>query len=99
MSLYKYLVLDAAFNGTGIRTDFTSSDVELDSLEISENLKRRITSWLADYHEQQFQGFENTETAEGLDLEGVSIVKELRAELPGVKISYYSEVCGSRLLV
>lgn len=26
-------------------------------------------------------------------------VQELRAEMPGVKISYYSEVCGSRLLV
>jgi hypothetical protein len=69
--MYQYLVVDAALNGTGVRTDFTSSDVKLDELNISESLKTRIVRWLDRYQEQQFQGFEDAAVSESLDAEGL----------------------------
>lgn len=96
--MYKYLVVDAALNGTGVRTDIDSLDIDLHDLEISDELRLRISSWLSNYHEHQFLGFEDAPAVEALDSEGLGIVSELRLVLPGVKVSYYSEALGKRLL-
>ena len=85
-----YLVLDGMVSGTGVRDAFEGGYLRLTSLGISANLQERISTWFSEYQALHFTGFSNTEEVARLDAEGVAMVRQILAELPGSKVEYFS---------
>ncbi|TWP22631.1 hypothetical protein ETU10_10520 [Apibacter muscae] len=87
----KYLIVDANLGGTGIRDTYNGGYIELNSLSLSEVLKRKINNWLKNYHEEHYKGYLNLITIENLDKEGIKLAKDIKKELGEVKVEYFSD--------
>lgn len=86
----RYLVIDAALHGTGIRNYYEGGYVKPEQLGISFKLIEKINSWLAIYENEHFNGFSDNEVIENLDKEGKEIARQIKSELVDAKIEYYS---------
>lgn len=87
----RYLVIDGGLGGTGIRDPYETGFLDPTSLGLSNGLIDRLSGWVAKYEAQHYAGFGDTEAVERLDQEGLAIAAQVRAELPAVKVRYYSD--------
>jgi hypothetical protein len=86
----KYLVIDAALHGSGIREYYLGGYVDIDSLRLDDNLKRRINIWLLKYENEHYYSFQNHDIVNILDDEGIEIARIVKNQLSDVKIDYFS---------
>lgn len=93
----KYLTVDGAGFGTGVRDTYEGGYVDLDELKISGQLKKDIRTWISRHETAFFADFRDQGTVTALDEAGEEIAKRLSDELPHSKIVYYSEVRNERL--
>jgi hypothetical protein len=88
----KYLVIDAALHGTGIRDYFAGGYIEPESLKLSSGLIKRLNDWSLLYEDEHYNGFSNKKLIDDLDCEGKNIAYVIKEELSDVKIDYFSAV-------
>lgn len=86
----KYLVIDAALHGTGIRDYYEGGYIDPEALSIAPDLLDRLNKWLLKYEEEHYNGFINSEVVNKLDLEGREIAQLIKRDLKEVKMDYYS---------
>ncbi len=89
---YKYYHVDGAVS-SGIRNAVNGDAVPLDSLNLSPQLKARISAWLEDFCQYDFPEYSGTQAAQLLDEQGAEIAAALQMELPDSVIVRY---CSSR---
>lgn len=71
-------------------------NLELDSLPLSSRLRTALRVWADSYDrtldrdDPRKSGFRSTSDAAAFDAEGRRLLAELRRELPGTRISYFS---------
>ncbi|WP_259016788.1 hypothetical protein [Emticicia fluvialis] len=87
----KYLVIDAALGGTGIRDKYQGGYIDPDDLDLSIIIKQRLKEWLLKYENEHYNGFADGTLIEDLDQEGREIALIIKNELKQVKIEYFSD--------
>ncbi|UZE96645.1 hypothetical protein [Alkalimarinus alittae] len=85
-----YLTVDGMFSGTGIRDSVEGGYLKLEELNISDDLKNKITYWLSCYEDAHYSQYEDESEVASLDSEGLDICIMLRSEIPDSKVEYYS---------
>jgi hypothetical protein len=86
----KYLVIDAALHGTGIRDYYEGGYIDPDNLGLNDEIIKRINEWLLKYENEHYDSFENLSTINALDNEGMAIAVIIKKQLSEAKIDYYS---------
>lgn len=86
----KYLIVDAALSGTGIRDYYNGGYINLEDLKLNSNLIKEINVWVSKYADEFYNQFSNDEVVDKLDKEGKEIATKVKKELPGIKVEYYS---------
>jgi hypothetical protein len=87
----KYLVIDAALSGTGIRDKYEGGYIDTEDLDLSLLIKQRLKEWLSKYESEHYNGFTNDTIINELDQEGREIALIIKNELSEVKIEYFSD--------
>lgn len=87
----KYLVIDAALSGTGIRDKYEGSYIAPEDLGLSLATEQRLNEWLSKYENEHYNGFTDDNIINELDQEGKEIALMIRSELSEVKIEYFSD--------
>ena len=87
----KYLIVDAALNGTGIRDQYQGGYISLEDLSLNRSTIERIRKWLSRYENEHYQGYHNHKIINELDEEGKKITRIILNELPDVKVKYFSD--------
>lgn len=95
----QYLVVEADYQGTGIRDDY-AGPVAPPELGISEDLTKRLHQWVERYSGLITGAVERTpERTDKLDALGVALAQEIQGVLGDqAKVAYYSEGLGRRLV-
>lgn len=89
MTTRRYLQVNGAIYGTGLRDTAEEEYVEANEIGLSEDLALRVSAWLTAYQEAHFSGgYDNSACIDALDREGVGITKSIRRELPDSKVEY-----------
>jgi hypothetical protein len=86
----KHLIIDAALHGSGIRDYYLGGYVDIDTLGLNDDIKRRINVWLLKYENEHYDSFQNLDTVNVLDDEGIEIARNVKSQLSDVKVDYYS---------
>jgi hypothetical protein len=84
------LTVDGMLSGTGIRDLIEGGYVEPSDLGVSSDLCARIENWLSGYEAAHYKQFKDGEEVERLDAEGVEIARNLKEQMEGYSIGYYS---------
>jgi hypothetical protein len=87
----KYLVIDAALNGTGVRDKYEGGYIDPEDLNLSLSTKQRLNEWLSKYENEHYNGFTDDNIINELDQEGKEIALMIKSELSEVKIEYFSD--------
>lgn len=87
----KYIVIDAALSGTGIRDKYEGGYIAAEDLDLSLLIKQRLNEWLSKYENEHYNGFTNDTIIDELDQEGKEIALMIKNELLEVKIEYFSD--------
>ena len=87
----KYLVIDAALSGTGIRDKYEGGFLAIEGLGISCGTMDRLNQWLSNYENGRCNGFADDQIIDELDREGKNIALAVKNELSEVKIEYFSD--------
>lgn len=95
----KYLIVDAALSGTGIRDKYEGGYLELGDLGLSAVLTSRLRAWVARYEDEHYSGFQDSGVVDALDREGQEIALMMRDELVDVKMEYYSAARLGRTII
>ena len=88
----KYLVIDAALSGTGIRDKYEGGYINPEDLGLSLSIKQKLNKWLSKYENEHYNGFTDDNIINELDREGKEIALIIKNELSEVKIEYFSDV-------
>lgn len=86
----RYIIVDAALHGTGIRDYYGGGYIEPERLNLDSGLIKRVNDWLIRYENEHYNGFSNKKLVEDLDCEGISIARIIKDVLSDVKIDYFS---------
>ena len=95
----KYIIIDAALNGTGIRNEYDGGFIPLENIGLSPTIINKLTHWLHLYAQEIYAGYNNINNIEKLDEEGISIAREIKNEIENVKVSYFSDAKMQRILI
>jgi hypothetical protein len=95
----KYLVIDAALNGTGIRDEYNGGYIEPNTLGLSTVLIEQLKQWLLLYAEEKYKGYTNMDKIKLLDARGKNIATAIKSELTDVKIAYFSDATMQKIIV
>lgn len=87
----KYLVIDAALNGTGVRDKYEGGYIDPEDLNLSLSTKQRLNEWLSKYENEHYNDFTDDNIINELDQEGKEIALMIKSELSEVKIEYFSD--------
>ncbi|WP_222166594.1 hypothetical protein [Edaphocola aurantiacus] len=87
----KYLVIDAALSGKGIRNKYEGDYIAPEDLGLSLTTKRKLNEWLLKYDNEHYNGFVDDNLINELDREGKEIALMIKKELPEVKLEYFSD--------
>ncbi|MDR1203747.1 MAG: hypothetical protein LBL58_19230 [Tannerellaceae bacterium] len=87
----KYLVIDAALSGTGVRDKHKGGYTDPEDLGLSLTTKQRLNEWLSKYENEHYNGFTDNNIINELDREGKEIALMIKNELSEVKIKYFSD--------
>ncbi len=94
-----YLVIDGMMSGTGIRDKYEGEYLEPDSLNLSEDLIGKLKEWHERYIDEHYAGYESPEKVKELDSQGIHIAQEVKRELEGSKIEYFSDATMTSTLI
>jgi hypothetical protein len=86
----RILIVDGMLSGTGIRDAVAGGYIEPNEVGLSVHLANSITKWLLNYESAHYRQFMDKAENEQLDHEGVSIARQIRKELPGTQVGYFS---------
>lgn len=98
-SAMKYLVIDAALNGTGIRDKYEGGYILPHTLPLSSTLVVRLEKWLRAYEISHYNQYSDNKLVNELDTEGKEIAFQFKSELVDVKIEYYSDARMTREII
>ncbi len=87
----KYLVIDAALSGTGIRDKYEGGYLSPEELGLSFQVIDRLNEWLSRYENEHYNGFTDNDLIDKLDQEGKEIAIMIKTELKEVKLEYFSD--------
>lgn len=87
----RYLVIDAALSGTGIRDKYEGGYLNPNDLGLSLSTTQRLSEWLLKYENEHYNGFADDNIINVLDREGKDIALIIKNELSKVKIDYFSD--------
>ena len=87
----RYLVIDAALSGTGIRDKYQGGYIDPEDLNLSLAIKQKLKEWLSKYENEHFNGFTDEGIIKELDQEGIEIALIIKNELSEVKLEYFSD--------
>lgn len=87
----KYLVIDAALSGTGIRDKHEGGYTYPEDLDLSLPVRQKLKEWLSKYENEHYNGFTNENLINKLDQEGKDIAIMMKNELSEVKMEYFSD--------
>jgi len=87
----RYLVIDAALSGTGIRDKHEGGYLSPDDLGLSCETIDRLNQWLSKYENEHYSGFTDDQIIDELDREGKEISLKIKSELSEVKMEYFSD--------
>ncbi|GGN10663.1 hypothetical protein GCM10010967_53200 [Dyadobacter beijingensis] len=77
----KYLIVDASFNGTGIRDQYNGGYLHVTQLQLTTDFIDSIKSWLARYDIKRRQGFNDSSEIDRIDAEGKENCRKIKSEL------------------
>jgi len=66
----RYIVVDAALSGTGIRDKYEGGYINPEDLGLSLLTTQRLRRWLLKYENEHYNGFTNDSIVNELDQEG-----------------------------
>ncbi|SMC48743.1 hypothetical protein [Moheibacter sediminis] len=87
----RYLVIDAAMSGTGIRNKYEGGYINPEDLSLSLAIRQRLNAWLSKYENEHYNNFADDNIINELDQEGKEIALMIKSELMVVKIEYFSD--------
>ena len=87
----RYLIIDAALNGTGIRDKYEGGYIDPKDLGLSPLIIQHLNTWLLKYENEHYSGFLNNHIINELDTEGEKIAQVIKNELLEVKLEYFSD--------
>ncbi len=87
----RYLIIDAALSGTGIRDKYEGGYIDPKSLGLSLKIEKKLNEWLSKYENEHYNGFTDDSIINELDQEGKEIALMVKNELSEVKIEYFSD--------
>lgn len=93
----KFLTVDGMLSGTGIRKSNEGGYIDPAELGLSDGLVRDMAQWLEEYENAHYDQYENEETNERLDRQGIALAKRLRGELSNADVSYFSSAKMQRI--
>jgi hypothetical protein len=91
------LIIDGMLSGTGIRDTIAGGYLDPSEIGISDDLANRLKKWLSDYEDAHYYQFGDKAKNEALDQEGIAIARQIRTELPGTLVEYFSNATMRRL--
>jgi hypothetical protein len=86
----QYLIIDGMLSGTGVRDGIAGGYLDLKNVGLSDDLTKRIASWLIAYESAHYSQFGDKAVNDRLDQEGIAIAMSVRKEQPGVRVEYFS---------
>jgi len=95
----KYLTIDAALHGTGIKDYYNSDFINPGDLNLSDATVKRINEWLLKYENEHYEGYVNDDVIKELDAEGMKIALTIKNEIGEVKIGYFSDARMTRKMI
>jgi hypothetical protein len=89
------LIVDGMLSGTGVRDAKAGGYVDPTELGFSTVLTKRIVKWLLEYENAHYHQFVDKAENRRLDEEGIAIAKQIRHEVSGAQVEYFSnaEMC------
>ena len=87
----KYIIIDGALSGTGIRDKYNGGYVSPESISLSPELILKLNNWLSNYENEHYNGYNNADNIKKLDNEGLDLVRKIKIELKDVKVEYFSD--------
>lgn len=94
-----YLTVDGMLSGTGVRDMIEGGYISPSSLGLESELVLRIDTWVKNYEEEHYKGFNDKSTVDLLDEEGKTIARLIKDFLPDSKVEYYSDAYGKSELI
>jgi hypothetical protein len=95
----KYLTIDAALHGTGIRDYYNTIFINPGDLNLSDATVKRINEWLLKYENEFYKGYVNDDVIKEFDAEGIKIALTIKNELVEAKIEYLSDARMTRVMI
>ena len=77
-------------NGTGIRDAVEGGYISPEKIGLSGATTDKITDWLSKYEAEHYNGYADVENIDSLDHEGLVIADQIRKEIKGAKVDYFS---------
>ena len=93
----RFLMIDGMLSGTGVRDSRAGGYLDPKEVGLSVELIGRIEKWLSEYETAHYHDFKNEAENHRLDLEGIEITRQARAQLPGSKVEYFSNARMQRI--
>jgi len=78
-------------SGTGIRDPHAGGYLSPCKIGLSDDLQSLLRAWLAQYENAHRSGYSDVAEVERLDQIGLEIALQIKAELPGSKVQYFSD--------
>ena|SRR5438552_18082771 len=85
-----YLTIDGMLSGTGVRDSLAGGYLDPQEVGLSPELVRRIEKWVVEYETAHYRQFNDETENQRLEQEGIEITRQVRDQLPGRKIEYFS---------
>jgi hypothetical protein len=95
----KYIIIDAALNGTGIRNEYDGGFIIPENIGLSKAIITKLTYWLHSYEQEIYAGYENIDNIKKLDEMGKIIAREIKNEKKDIKVSYLSNATMQKVLI
>ncbi len=87
----RYLIIDAALSGTGIRDKYEGGYLAPEDLGLNSATIQRLNTWLLKYENEHYNGFTDNNFINELDREGKELALLIKSELSEVNLEYFSD--------
>jgi hypothetical protein len=94
----RYLTVDGMLSGTGVRDSVSGGYLNLRQLGLSDQLIKRIDTWLTHCEKAHYVQYRYAKQNEELDNEGIAIREALQEEMPNAKVEYFSNAKMQKIL-
>lgn len=84
------LLIDGMLSGTGIRDRINGGYIDPEALGLSSPLVDDLRTWLSQYEDAHYAGFDDPEIVSTLDQGGVALTDRIARERTSDEVGYYS---------